>query len=136
MKAIVLIVTFSLALYSCNSGNTTIKGDSELITQTTTKDTIRIANNELEYEIIIIEVGFDAWLVTEPPMGYYGLTFLETKNRLFVLEFNRRVVYGDRLRTLYEQEINYDSTVHYGLEVNYLLYNYFKYFQQKYKQKL
>ena len=61
-------------------------------------------------------------------MGHYGISYLENKNRLYVLEYNNRV-YKDRTRRIYEERINYDSTVHYGLEVNYLLFNYFKYFQ-------
>lgn len=135
MKALFSILVISLVLFSCNSGKTTIKSDSDSKDQVTKTDTIRIANDELEYEILIIEIGFDNWLVTQPPMGHYGLSFLEGKNRRYVLEYNNRV-YKDRSRKIYEAEINYDSTVSYGLEVNYLLYNYFEYFQQKYKQKL
>jgi len=135
MKPLISIIIISIILFSCNSGQTTIEGNSDATTQITTKDTIRIANDELEYEILIIEIGFDSWLVTQPPMGHYGLSYLESKNRLYVLEYNNRV-HQDRSRKLYEEEINYDPTVHYGLEVNYLLFNYFKYFQHKYKQKL
>jgi len=135
MKTLFSILFISLVLFSCNSGSTTIKSDTEPSTQITKNDTIRIANDELEYEILIIEIGFDSWIETQPPMGHYGLNYLENKNRLYVLEYNNRV-YRDRTRKLYEAEINYDSNVHYGLEVNYLLYNYFEYFQKKYKQKL
>ena len=37
---------------------------------------------------------------------------------------------------LYEMQIDYQNNINYGYEVNYILYNYFVYFQQKYKQKL
>ncbi len=120
-------------MFSCSSTNTTVKTDAD--SSTAVNDTIRIANEELEYEIIILEVGFTNWLATQPPMGHYGITYLENRNRRFVLEYNNRV-YQDRSRRLYEQEINYDPTIRYGLEVNYLLYNYFVYFQKKYNQKL
>jgi len=135
MRSILLIIALSLALYSCNSNKTTIEGDSGTVSQTSANDTIRIANEELEYEVIIIEIGFDQWLVTQPPMGHHGLNYLENKNRLFVNEYNIRVS-ENRNHLLYEQMINYEPSVHYGLEVNYLLYNYFVYFQQKYNQKL
>jgi len=135
MKTLFSIIVISIVFFSCNSGKTTIKGDTDSTTQVTKNDTIRIANDELDYEILIIEIGFDSWLATQPPMGHYGLSFLENRNRLYVLEYNNRV-YNDRTRRIYEEEIYYDTTVQYGLEVNYLLYNYFKYFQQKYKQKL
>jgi len=135
MKTLFSIIVISIVFFSCNSGKTTIKGDTDSTTQVTKNDTIRIANDELEYEILIIEIGFSSWLITQPPMGHYGLSFLENRNRLYVLEYNNRV-YNDRTRRIYEEEIYYDTTVRYGLEVNYLLFNYFKYFQQKYKQKL
>ncbi len=135
MKTLFSILFISLVLFSCNCGKTTIEGATDTASKIVKNDTIRIANDELEYEIIIIEIGFDSWLLAQPPMGHYGLNYLENRNRLYVLEYNNRV-YRDRMRKLYEAEINYDSNVHYGLEVNYLLYNYFEYFQYKYKQKL
>jgi len=136
------IVTFFIlvCLLSCNSTKRILNEDpsKEIILSETNfakNDTIHIVNDELEYEIIIFEPGFDAWLVTQPPMGYYGVNYLETRNRLLIIKYNNRVL-KDRDRKLYEQEINYESNLHYGLEVNYLLFNYFKFFQQKYKQKL
>lgn len=102
-----------------------------------TKDTVRIANDSLEYEVIIIEPGFDSWLATAKPRSFYSLTYLENKNYLFVTEYNRRVLDAYRYNTnLYEMRIDYQPNIHYGLEVNYLLYNYFVYFQNRYKQKL
>jgi len=140
MKYFIVISVLLLSLVSCNSTKPILVEDTskEIISSETNfakNDSIRIANDELEYEIIIFETGFDAWLVTQPPMGHYGESYLENKNRLFVVEYNNRVQ-QDRTRQLYEQEINYDPYLHYGLEVNYFLFNYFKFFQQKYKQKL
>ncbi len=136
MKSIILILVLVVVAFSCNSNKTTIKGDSQSVSNTSAaNDTIRIANDALEYEILIVEIGFNQWLVTQPPLGHYGLNYLESKNRIFVLNYNDRV-HKDLSRSLYEQEINYESTIKYGLEVNYLLYNYFIYFQQKYNQKL
>ena len=37
---------------------------------------------------------------------------------------------------LYELQIDYEPNIDYGYEVNYMLYNYFIYFQIKYKQRL
>ena len=53
------------------------------------------------------------------------------------MEWNNRVhqpqIYSPNL---YEMTIDYNSTINYGYEVNYLIYNYMIYFQNKYKQKL
>ncbi|PVW13848.1 DUF6146 family protein [Marixanthomonas spongiae] len=134
MRYILFIIAVSLAVYSCDSTKSAMKGDKISATE---NDTIRIANDSLEYEIIIIEPGFNSWLVTQPSRGYYGLNYLENKNRFFVSEFNARVRNPQRYSpSLYPQEINYNFNTDYGYEVNYLLYNYFVYFQEKYNQHL
>ncbi|MDG2433734.1 DUF6146 family protein [Flavobacterium sp.] len=101
-------------------------------------DTIRIANEELEYEVIIIDPGFTSWLVSRAfPRGYHSQTFLENKNRMYITEWNSRVLQPNRFSpNLYEMTINYDYTVNYGYEVNYLIYNYMIYFQNTNNQRL
>ena len=133
MKYILVILVAIVGFYSCDSSKSAMKGTSDAVTA---NDTIRIANDSLEYEILIIEPGFNTWILTQPPKGYYGIPFLESRNRNFVYEYNNRVLNPQRHSTiLYPMQINYDMGTHYGLEVNYMLYNYFLYFQQKYKQK-
>ncbi|MBT8262376.1 MAG: hypothetical protein KJO05_06110 [Bacteroidia bacterium] len=133
MKYLLAIFGFMLMIYGCESGKSAMSDTST--SAENTMDTIRIANDSLEYEILIMDLGFNNWLVTQPPEGYYSQTFLENRNRLFVTEYNRRVqnfqLYD---RNLYWQEINYDFNIDYGYEVNYLLYNYFMFFQERYRQ--
>ncbi len=101
-------------------------------------DTVEIVHPESNYEIIIIEPGFNYWLRTiARPRGYYSQNYLETRNRLMVVEWNNRVMWPQRYDPLlYELQINYDPQIDYGYEVNYQLYNYFVYFQRKYGQRL
>ena len=101
-------------------------------------DTVTIGSEESNYEIIIIEPGFNRWLLSiAQPRGYYSQSFLETRNRIFVIEWNNRVLLaGQYSPLLYEMQINYDLATDYGYEVNYQLYNYYIYFQRKYKQRL
>ena len=135
MKYLLFFIAISLAIYSCDSTKSTMKGETN--TSMTENDTVRIANDSLEYEILIIEPGFNSWLVTQQPRGYYGLNYLENKNKLFVSEYNARARNPQRYSSsLYPQEINYNYNTDYGYEVNYLLYNYFVYFQQRYNQQL
>lgn len=104
--------------------------------KTEVQDTIRIANHEIEYEIIILETGFDSWLTTNAkPIHYYSEQFLKTKNRVYVTNWNSRVL-GAFNRDLYNFQIDYDYGIDYGIEVNYTLYNYFLFFEQKYNQNL
>ncbi|MDP5231588.1 MAG: DUF6146 family protein [Cellulophaga sp.] len=126
--------------YSCTSSKNTIQTtDDEKIAFNQTKgDTITIANEETEYEIIIIEPGFDFWIqsVAQPP-GFFSQNYLETRNNIWVIEWNQRVLQPQRHNpNLYELTINYDSFTDYGYDVNYKLYNYFVYFQRKYNQRL
>jgi hypothetical protein len=136
MKKLVLAGCIMALIVACSAtkSNTIAVGKG----QPSKGDTIRIANDELQYEIIIIEPGFDAWLASSAkPRNYYSLTYLETKNYIFVTEWNNRVLQPQRYSPdLYGMRIDYEYQTHYGYEVNYLLYNYFVYFQQRYKQKL
>nr|WP_315187285.1 DUF6146 family protein [uncultured Flavobacterium sp.] len=101
-------------------------------------DTVRIANDELEYEVIIIDPGFNTWLNTVAlPRGFYSQSYLESKNQFYISEWNNRVLQPQRYNpNLYEMTISYDPNINYGYEVNYLIYNYMIYFQNTYKQKL
>jgi hypothetical protein len=105
---------------------------------TSVNDTVRIANDDLEYEVIIIDNGFSTWLAsTALPRNYYSQAYLENKNQQYVREWNNRVLQPQRFSpNLYEMRIDYDPTINYGYEVNYLIYNYMIYFQNTYKQKL
>lgn len=101
-------------------------------------DTVKIANDEVEYEIIIIDLGFYTWLrsIARPP-GYYSQSFMENRNQIMVINWNQRVLQPMQYDpNLYELQINYEPGIDYGYDVNYKLYNYFIYFQRKYNQRL
>lgn len=136
MKTFIAIFLISSLLYSCGSSQNTTIVNSE--NNTSEEDIVRIANDDLEYEIIIIEPGFNTWLEsTAKPEGYYSQSFLESRNRVLVLEWNQRVLQPYTYNpNLYELQIDYDPRINYGYEVNYKLYNYFIYFQLHYKQRL
>ena len=101
-------------------------------------DTIRISNKELEYDIIIIDPGFTNWFNTfAKPRNYYSQAYMEARNIIWVLEWNRRFQLPNQYnRDLYDMRIDYDTSTNYGYEVNYILYNYLIYFQLTYKQQL
>jgi len=133
MRHLIWILSVAVLIFSCDSGKTAMQGE---ISETEVKnDTIHISNPDLEYEIIIIEPGFDSWLITQRPRSFYNLTYLENKNRIFTTEYNSRVLNSRYSTILYSQQIYYDYNIRYGFEVNYLLYNYFIYFKEKYKQR-
>lgn len=132
-----LYISIVVVIIACSAAtNPTIPGAaSAKIVQ---NDTIKIANDSLEYEVIIIDGKFNTWLASRAkPRNYYGLKMMETRNYWFISEYNRRVLDPYRYNpSLYEMHIDYNPNIRYGYEVNYLLYNYFLYFQQEYRQKL
>ena len=134
MKNLLYILILGLFIYSCGTGKNRSFKDSNKTT--VANDTVRIANDSLEYEIIIIEPGFNLFINSiAKPEGYYSQSYLESKNKFLVQEYNARVRQPHRYNPLlYVQEINYDPRTDYGYEVNYLLYNYFVFFSREYNQ--
>ncbi|MGL5111871.1 MAG: DUF6146 family protein [Flavobacterium sp.] len=129
-----LILLGLIGACSSTRGSFSTKNVKELATG----DTIRIANDSLEYEVIIIDIGFNTWLNSIAlPRGFYSQSYLENKNRFYSTEWNIRAQQPLRFDpNLYEMAINYDPQINYGYEVNYLIYNYMVYFQNRYHQKL
>ncbi|MDQ6469383.1 DUF6146 family protein [Flavobacterium sp. LHD-80] len=139
MKKFIYILAILITIIACStaSKNDAIASNSPKVNKAVS-DTVKIVNDSLEYEVIIIDNGFSTWLVSmAQPRHYYSLAYLENKNYLYVTEWNNRVrqpqVYNPNL---YEMLIDYRPEIHYGYEVNYLIYNYMIYFQNTYKQKL
>lgn len=123
------IMFFFFIILSC--------GSTQKITTNKESDEVIIKNEALEYEIIIIEPGFNSWLATQPTEKFYSESTLKIKNRRWVIEWNSRVLQPNRYSpNLYEMQIDYQAHIDYGMKVNYLLFQYFTYFQQKYKQQL
>ena len=125
-----LIVFFLLVLaFSCHGIKNSIKNTEN------NEERVVIANDSLEYEIVIIDQGFSNYLVSiAKPMWYYSESYYKTKNIFYVQEWNVRARDPSRYSTqIYALEINYASSIDYGLEVNYKLFNYFKFVEYKYK---
>lgn len=136
MKNFLYILVILCTIVACSTAKTNV---SEPVNNgVALNDTVRIANDSLEYEVIIIDNGFSTWLASRAyPRNYHSQSFLESKNILYVNEWNNRVLQPQRYNPgLYEMNINYSPTINYGYEVNYLIYNYMIYFQNTYKQKL
>lgn len=126
------LVSFSFML-NCESKKKYAKID----TQGDELDTIVIENDSLEYKIVIIDFGFNAWLATQKPRGFYTQNYMERKNIFYVNEYNIRARNPIRYdEQLYPFQIDYEAGIDYGYEVNYLLYHYFLFFEEKYNQNL
>ncbi len=131
-------IIYSIIVLGCIIGCASISDTKKDVQQTNQlSDTLRIANDSLEYEIIIIEPGFNAWLTQQQPRGFYEQFWLENRNIIFVNQYNFRTADPQRFSPLlYQQRIDYRANIDYGYEVNYLLFNWFQFFQERYGQRL
>jgi len=128
MKTLIYFFLFSLLLGACAIQNPKLKN-------TIKEEPVVIANDSLEYEITIIDVGFTYYLESiAKPISYYSIGYLELKNKFYVSKWNERFRNGYKYK-IYENLIDYQYHIHYGLEVNYKLYNYFKFVEHKYGEK-
>ncbi|MAD96506.1 MAG: hypothetical protein CMB99_04180 [Flavobacteriaceae bacterium] len=130
LKYLFALSCLGLFLWACASNP--VKKNTEK------EEPVVIANDSLEYEIIIIDVGFNYYLnaVAQPP-GYYSQKYLENQNRIMVANWNYRVGNPQQYNpNLYWNTIEYFPNIDYGYEVNYKLFNYFIFAQNKYKINL
>ena len=87
-----------------------------------------------EYELIIIDPGFQSWFTTnQKPIWYHSKDYLATWNYQYVLAWNAKVrdplFMHNRADNPFIMEIDYRSNIDYGIELNYKLYHYFKYIE-------
>ena len=130
-KHFALLIFMGLFLWACALSS---------IKKNTTKkeEPVVIANDSLEYEIIIFDIGFNAFLNSiAQPEGFYSQSYLEARNTAWVITWNNRVTNNIQFnQDIYENIIDYQPQINYGYEVNYKLFNYFLFAQRKYKMSL
>jgi hypothetical protein len=131
LKQVIFLFTVGIFFWTCGSlpkNNQNLEKEEPVV----------IANDSLEYEITIIDIGFNTFLNSiAKPEGFYSQNYLEARNRVWVFEWNQRVRNPQQFNTsIYENTIDYQSNTDYGYDVNYKLFNYFLFAQQKYKMSL
>ncbi len=131
LRHLLLLFSVGFVLWSCSS--------SPIKNNTNQKEKpVVIANDSLEYEITIIDIGFNSYLNSiAKPIGYYSQSYLENKNIFYIAEWNHRARNPLQYNAnIYENVIEYESNIDYGYDVNYKLFNYFEFAQRKYKMRL
>ena len=94
-----------------------------------------VSADSMEYRLIILDPGFDSWLATKPSKDFYSNEYYAQKNRLYVAEWNHRYLTSHN-NDLYDNYIEYKLNTAYGIDLNYRLYYYFRYFEEKNHIKL
>ncbi|AHM63571.1 hypothetical protein D770_26640 [Flammeovirgaceae bacterium 311] len=111
-------------------------GGGARVDRPTSPNLIAQNGNEEEYELTIIDPGFQRWFsVNARPVNYYTPQHYEQRNRQYVIQWNALASQRGSYRTAdfpFENQINYDQSTDYGLELNYELYWYFRYIESLY----
>jgi hypothetical protein len=95
-----------------------------------------ISKDSTEYKLIVLDIGFETWLATQPSMNYHSKEFYEVRNRQYVTEWNLRYDQPMKYGGNYETRIDYSPDIDYGIELNYRLYYFFRYFEERNNLKL
>lgn len=135
MKKLLFVTVITGLLFSCNTPKPmATSANKPLLAQ---NDTIKIANEDAGFEVVILDPEFNSWFNSYArPRNMYTQHFLEDRNRVWVSEWNNRAMQPMRYGDMYDFPINYYAGTDYGFEVNYMIFQYLTYFQLKYKQKL
>lgn len=127
MKYLIIYLTLGLALYGCSP----LSHQSPPIPKAQSPNIVNPDENGQEYGLTIIDPGFNSWFVTNSkPVGFYSLSYYENWNQIYVQAWNEKVtqqIYYKSADYPFENNIDYDYTVDYGLDLNYKLYYYFRY---------
>jgi len=131
LKQILLLFTIGIFFWACGSSPINKKVIEK-------EEPVVIANDSLEYEIIIIDPGFNYFLnAIAQPEGFYSQSYMEARNRAWVITWNLRFQNPQQFNdTIYENRVDYQQNIDYGYEVNYKLFNYFLFAQRKYNMNL
>ncbi len=123
MKNIVLLIALSAIIIAC-------KGPGQISQISLLNDVAEVADT-VEYELIIIDPGFDSWFISHAkPVWFYSQSYLESWNRQYVTAWNSKTMSG-RQNRFFETYIDYLPHIDYGLELNYKLFYYFQYVERK-----
>ncbi len=119
--------SISAQTVSKNSNSTTIKKN----------DIVYITDNK-SFEVSFKGEQFYKWLKRQSPKHKYLQSSLEIENMQYANEWNSRVGNPKYDSNMYVQHIDYQikPKLHYGMDVNYELYMYFKFFEEKHEKLL
>ncbi|MGB6083821.1 DUF6146 family protein [Moheibacter sp.] len=111
-----------------NTGITHISRDVVIIK---TKKYQEELGSQEEYDLAVLDLGYESFMAMQPSASSYSLNYLENKNNHYVSVWNSRVISGNK--DIYEMPIDYDSRTYYGLEFEYKLFMFFKFMENKHK---
>jgi len=87
---------------------------------------------EQEYELLIIDPGFERWFVRNSnPITFYEQRYLENWNRQLAQQWNTKLGTSRRWDCAPQTYLDYNPGIDYGKELNYKLFYYFRYMHER-----
>lgn len=90
---------------------------------------------ENEYEVRIYDQGFNKWFARNArPVNFHTQQYYELMNDRYASVWNEKAA-SKRLSLIHSPvhiPLNYDPTIDYGLEIDYILFHYFQYVEYRY----
>lgn len=123
-----VLLLFSALLIAC--------GTAQKTSTPARKVELKAEDDTLEYQLIVLDPGFETYLASQPSAGFYSQDYYENWNRQYVTEWNLRHNNPMRYGGFYETEISYNPLTDYGLDLNYRLYYYFRFIEKEYGIRL
>jgi hypothetical protein len=94
----------------------------------------KITQDSIEYDLIIFDIGFESWFAyNDNETMKRSKDYYKHKNQFYVIAWNNLYRKNNRL---IDCDIEYETNIDYGFDLNYKLYMYFKYFEEKNHLKL
>ncbi len=123
MKSVFGIILSATLLLSCTSSSRLLRVPAENI--------IDLSQNEEEYELIVLDPGFDTWFATSWSSAKdRSVSYYSSWNNRYVSEWNYKAMHPHTSQ-FFNNLIPYDPTNDYGIEVERKLYYYFRWVETK-----
>jgi hypothetical protein len=122
MKTLGIIGFMLVLLCACTS-------QKEFFKIAPTKDIAVNVNikDSTEYELIVFDPQFEAWFMTNySPAKDHSNEYYQSWNNQYVTDWNYHYMAG-HYSMVFENYIDWDDSVNYGIELNRKLYYYFRY---------
>ncbi len=99
--------------------------------ESATDPTVELSDST-EYELVIFDSEFNSWMsMNARPMSFYSEEYLKTWNDRLVTEWNNFSPSQGRVDCRPNSYLDWDRNVDYGKELNYQLFNYFRFMQER-----
>ena len=118
MKRIYVFVLSVLILFGCSTQSRMLRA--------TDGNLIDISQNDEEYEVMVLDPGFETWFITTwSPAKDRSEEYYASWNQQYVTEWNYKATRAQTAK-FFNDMIQYDANERYGIDVERKLFYYFR----------